>query len=124
LEMPPWRFRSGDLACAMVIAVATATAASVVVAAGAADGEAEFDYRKLSGIIIPGFASTQLRAWSVLDCPYSPFDFNPLDSVWLDSTKVEIPVLHRPKYPITTLVLAISVVWGLLLCVFVLPAGP
>uniref|UniRef100_A0A453PIZ2 Uncharacterized protein n=1 Tax=Aegilops tauschii subsp. strangulata TaxID=200361 RepID=A0A453PIZ2_AEGTS len=58
------------------IAVATATAASVVVAAGAADGEAEFDYRKLSGIIIPGFASTQLRAWSVLDCPYSPFDFN------------------------------------------------
>ncbi|KMZ69805.1 Phospholipid:diacylglycerol acyltransferase [Zostera marina] len=43
---------------------------------------------KLSGIIIPGFASTQLRAWSVLDCPYSPLDFNPLDSVWLDTTKV------------------------------------
>ncbi|XP_020274244.1 phospholipid--sterol O-acyltransferase [Asparagus officinalis] len=45
-------------------------------------------YSKLSGIIIPGFASTQLRAWSVLDCPFSPLDFNPLDSVWLDTTKV------------------------------------
>lgn len=53
------------------------------------DGE-EFkgDFRKLSGIIIPGFASTQLRAWSILDCPYSPLDFNPLDLVWLDTTKV------------------------------------
>ncbi|XP_068662865.1 phospholipid--sterol O-acyltransferase isoform X1 [Aristolochia californica] len=46
------------------------------------------DYSKLSGIILPGFASTQLRAWSVLDCPYSPLDFNPLDSVWLDTTKL------------------------------------
>lgn len=46
------------------------------------------DYSKLSGIIIPGFASTQLRAWSILDCPYTPLDFNPLDLVWLDSTKV------------------------------------
>lgn len=46
------------------------------------------DYSKLSGIIIPGFASTQLRAWSILDCPYSPLDFNPLDLVWLDTTKV------------------------------------
>lgn len=45
-------------------------------------------YGKLSGVIIPGFASTKLRAWSVLDCPYSPFDFNPLDAVWLDTTKV------------------------------------
>ncbi|XP_024967644.1 phospholipid--sterol O-acyltransferase [Cynara cardunculus var. scolymus] len=45
------------------------------------------DYSKLSGIIIPGFASTQLRAWSILDCPYSPLDFNPLDLVWLDTTK-------------------------------------
>uniref|UniRef100_A0A1D1YNI2 Phospholipid--sterol O-acyltransferase n=1 Tax=Anthurium amnicola TaxID=1678845 RepID=A0A1D1YNI2_9ARAE len=43
---------------------------------------------KLSGIIIPGFASTQLRAWSVLDCPYSPLDFNPLDLVWLDTTRL------------------------------------
>uniref|UniRef100_A0A803LA74 Phospholipid--sterol O-acyltransferase n=1 Tax=Chenopodium quinoa TaxID=63459 RepID=A0A803LA74_CHEQI len=53
-------------------------------------GEEEFkgDYRKLSGIIIPGFASTQLRAWSILDCPYSPLDFNPLDLVWLDTTKL------------------------------------
>lgn len=48
---------------------------------------------KLSGIIIPGFASTQLRAWSVLDCPYSPLDFNPLDSVWLDTTKVAAAVV-------------------------------
>ncbi|CAH9075467.1 unnamed protein product [Cuscuta epithymum] len=46
------------------------------------------DSPKLSGIIIPGFASTQLRAWSILDCPYSPLDFNPLDLVWLDSTKL------------------------------------
>lgn len=46
------------------------------------------DYSKLSGIIIPGFASTQLRAWSFLDCPFSPLDFNPLDLVWLDTTKV------------------------------------
>lgn len=48
------------------------------------------DYSKLSGIIIPGFASTQLRAWSILDCPYSPLDFNPLDLVWLDTTKVSL----------------------------------
>lgn len=46
------------------------------------------EYKKLSGIIIPGFASTQLRAWSILDCPYTPLDYNPLDLVWLDTTKV------------------------------------
>ncbi|XP_022156631.1 phospholipid--sterol O-acyltransferase isoform X2 [Momordica charantia] len=51
-------------------------------------GEFGGDYSKLSGIIIPGFASTQLRAWSILDCPYSPLDFNPLDLVWLDTTKL------------------------------------
>lgn len=51
-------------------------------------GKFSGDYSKLSGIIIPGFASTQLRAWSILDCPYSPLDFNPLDLVWLDTTKV------------------------------------
>nr|POE98152.1 phospholipid--sterol o-acyltransferase [Quercus suber] len=51
-------------------------------------GDFAGDYSKLSGIIIPGFASTQLRAWSILDCPYSPLDFNPLDLVWLDSTKL------------------------------------
>lgn len=51
-------------------------------------GEFTGDYPKLSGIIIPGFASTQLRAWSILDCPYSPLDFNPLDLVWLDTTKL------------------------------------
>ncbi|CAH9093776.1 unnamed protein product [Cuscuta europaea] len=56
----------------------------------AVNGGDEFsgDSPKLSGIIIPGFASTQLRAWSILDCPYSPLDFNPLDLVWLDSTKL------------------------------------
>ncbi|KAK4848393.1 hypothetical protein QYF36_012397 [Acer negundo] len=54
----------------------------------AADGKMTGDYSKLSGIIIPGFASTQLRAWSFLDCPYSPLDFNPLDLVWLDTTKL------------------------------------
>ncbi|XP_020599211.1 phospholipid--sterol O-acyltransferase [Phalaenopsis equestris] len=51
-------------------------------------GGSELYFSKLSGIIIPGFASTQLRAWSVLDCPYSPLDFNPLDLVWLDTTKL------------------------------------
>ncbi|CAO2040241.1 unnamed protein product [Urochloa humidicola] len=71
--MPRRRRRRGDLAVAA--ALATVLLAAVGVAGG--DGGAEFDYRKLSGIIIPGFASTQLRAWSVLDCPYSPFDFNP-----------------------------------------------
>ncbi|XP_027352565.1 phospholipid--sterol O-acyltransferase isoform X2 [Abrus precatorius] len=58
----------------------------VLAIAGASSSEV--DYSKLSGIIIPGFASTQLRAWSILDCPYSPLDFNPLDLVWLDTTKV------------------------------------
>ncbi|KAK5810923.1 hypothetical protein PVK06_026240 [Gossypium arboreum] len=52
------------------------------------EGELRGNYSKLSGIIIPGFASTQLRAWSILDCPYSPLDFNPLDLVWLDTTKL------------------------------------
>ncbi|XP_041004989.1 phospholipid--sterol O-acyltransferase [Juglans microcarpa x Juglans regia] len=51
-------------------------------------GQFSGDSSKLSGIIIPGFASTQLRAWSILDCPYSPLDFNPLDLVWLDTTKL------------------------------------
>ncbi|CAN6460370.1 unnamed protein product [Victoria cruziana] len=50
--------------------------------------EWSLQHSKLSGVIIPGFASTQLRAWSVFDCPYSPLDFNPLDSVWLDTRKV------------------------------------
>lgn len=58
--------------------------------AGNLGGEFAGDYSKLSGIIIPGFASTQLRAWSILDCPYSPLDFNPLDLVWLDTTKVNL----------------------------------
>lgn len=43
---------------------------------------------KLSGLIIPGFASTRLRAWAMLDCPYSPLDFSPLDPVWIDVRKV------------------------------------
>lgn len=50
--------------------------------------DSKLDYSKVSGIIIPGFASAQLRAWSFLDCPYSPLDFNPLDLVWLDTTKL------------------------------------
>lgn len=54
------------------------------------EGEFIGDYSKLSGIIIPGFASTQLRAWSFLDCSYSPFDFNPLDLVWLHTAKVTL----------------------------------
>lgn len=43
---------------------------------------------KLSGVIIPGFASTRLRAWALLDCPFSPLDIRPLDAVWLDTRKV------------------------------------
>ena len=93
--MPRLRRPRGDLAVAAALA---ALALAAVVAEGG-DGGAVFDYRKLSGIIIPGFASTQLRAWSVLDCPYSPFDFNPLDSVWLDTAKVGIHVLHDLVYP-------------------------
>lgn len=42
----------------------------------------------VSGVIIPGFASSRLRAWALLDCPYSPLDFRPLDPVWLDTKKV------------------------------------
>lgn len=71
-----------QLASRVVVAVLLVGALQVVA------GEFSGDYSKLSGIIIPGFASTQLRAWSILDCPYSPLDFNPLDLVWLDSTKV------------------------------------
>ncbi|XP_056161387.1 phospholipid--sterol O-acyltransferase-like isoform X2 [Syzygium oleosum] len=67
--------------------------AMVVAAAAGASTEEEEEIRskqrqRLSGIIIPGFASAQLRAWSILDCPYSPLDFNPLDLVWLDTTKL------------------------------------
>lgn len=65
-----------------------------VLAGATSDDGAELDYSKLSGIIIPGFASTQLRAWSILDCPYSPLDFNPLDLVWLDTTKVRCNLSH------------------------------
>ena len=76
-----------------VTAYCTVIAVILLLCGGGAaveEDENEFhgDYSKLSGIIIPGFASTQLRAWSILDCPYSPLDFNPLDLVWLDSTKV------------------------------------
>eukprot|EP00897_Mesotaenium_endlicherianum_P001774 jgi/Mesen1/1624/ME000135S00620 len=43
---------------------------------------------KYTGVIIPGFASSRLRAWAMLDCPYTPWEFNPLDPVWLDTRKV------------------------------------
>lgn len=52
---------------------------------------------KLFRIIIPGFASIQLRAWSILDCPYSPLDFNLPDLVWLDTTKLLSAVNCWPK---------------------------
>ncbi|XP_010048197.2 phospholipid--sterol O-acyltransferase isoform X1 [Eucalyptus grandis] len=83
--------RARFLLAASVLLLATASA--VVVAAVAADASTEEEIRskqrqRLSGIIIPGFASAQLRAWSILDCPYSPLDFNPLDLVWLDTTKL------------------------------------
>lgn len=61
-------------------------------------GQFKGDYSKLSGIIIPGFASTQLRAWSILDCPYSPLDFNPLDLVWLDTTKKKATIYHAVSF--------------------------
>lgn len=56
--------------------------------------------KRMSGILIPGFASTQLRAWSILDCPYSPLDFNPLDLVWLDTTKVQFPLRLTLPFPL------------------------
>lgn len=74
------RMRTGIAALLLVLVILQGSAAS--------GGDFGGDYTKLSGIIIPGYASTQLRAWSVLDCPYSPLDFNPLDLVWLDTTKV------------------------------------
>lgn len=81
---PRGRRRPASLALALLLLAPLAGA-----------GEISGDYSKLSGIIIPGFASTQLRAWSVLDCPYSPLDFNPLDLVWLDTTKVRSAYLLR-----------------------------
>ncbi|KAH7296615.1 hypothetical protein KP509_26G030600 [Ceratopteris richardii] len=53
-----------------------------------AQQETEEAETRIPGIIIPGFASSQLRAWALLDCPFSPLNFKPLDSVWLDSRKV------------------------------------
>ncbi|KAJ4822766.1 hypothetical protein Tsubulata_004160 [Turnera subulata] len=73
---------------AVLVALAVVVLVGGLGGATADGGEFGLDYSKLSGIIIPGFASTQLRAWSFLDCPYSPLDFNPLDLVWLDSTKL------------------------------------
>eukprot|EP01018_Ginkgo_biloba_P030470 Gb_39969 [translate_table: standard] len=70
-----------NLFCAVLIL--GAAQATLVKGDGWADHSA-----KLSGVIIPGFASTQLRAWAMLDCPFSPLDFHPLDSVWLDTRKV------------------------------------
>lgn len=52
---------------------------------------------KLSGIIIPGFVSSQLRAWAILDCPYTPLDFRPLDPVWLDTKKVGFVCIFSPR---------------------------
>ncbi|XP_057858756.2 phospholipid--sterol O-acyltransferase isoform X2 [Cryptomeria japonica] len=43
---------------------------------------------KLSGVTIQSLSSTQLRAWAMLDCPFSCLNFHPLDSVWLDTRKV------------------------------------
>lgn len=45
---------------------------------------------KLSGVTIQSLSSTQLRAWAMLDCPFSCLNFHPLDSVWLDTRKVEL----------------------------------
>nr|GMD09498.1 aspartic proteinase A1-like isoform X2 [Ipomoea batatas] len=52
---------------------------------------------KLFGIIIPGFASIQLRAWSILDCPYWSLNFNLPDLVLLDTTKLLSTVNCWPK---------------------------
>lgn len=80
--------------CFIVLVLVLVVLLGALPEASANGGEFTGDYSKLSGIIIPGFASTQLRAWSILDCPYSPLDFNPLDLVWLDTTKVKLLVLH------------------------------
>lgn len=109
------RYDSPRVLLPLLLLVVVVSSGVLVVGGGAAEGSAarggggggaENYYSKLSGIIIPGFASTQLRAWSVLDCPYSPFDFNPLDSVWLDTTKV---TLLYPLYLSLSLALSISI---------------
>ncbi|PKI41085.1 hypothetical protein CRG98_038613, partial [Punica granatum] len=88
--------RAGAIAFFVVLMLLVAAAAAACsgfsssAAAEEEEGEEEIrskQKRRMSGIIIPGFACTQLRAWSILDCPYSPLDFNPLDPVWLDTTK-------------------------------------
>ncbi|KAJ8749147.1 hypothetical protein K2173_013754 [Erythroxylum novogranatense] len=76
------------IAVLVIVAAPTATAKSDREVNAKSSRISGIDYSKISGIIIPGFASTQLRAWSILDCPYSPLDFNPLDLVWLDTTKL------------------------------------
>lgn len=80
----------GHHATIIVVSFLLLTKAAAAGDDGAETNAGDFSggHSKLSGIIIPGFASTQLRAWSILDCPYSPLDFNPLDLVWLDTTKV------------------------------------
>ncbi|CAI0385815.1 unnamed protein product [Linum tenue] len=83
--------RAPRLPFATSIAVAVLLAAGLRTVCGA---EFDGDYSKLSGIIIPGFASTQLRAWSLLDCPYSPLDFRfSTLSTWSGSTPPSLPVV-------------------------------
>ncbi|KAJ7542634.1 hypothetical protein O6H91_09G004300 [Diphasiastrum complanatum] len=43
---------------------------------------------RFSNVIIPGFGSVRLRSWSLLDCPFSPLNIYPLDSIWVDTSKV------------------------------------
>lgn len=72
----------------VALALLLSVAASRVEAAGVDKRIWGAGAGKLSGLIIPGFASTRLRAWTLLDCPYSPLNFSPLDPVWVDVRKV------------------------------------
>ncbi|KAI5084356.1 hypothetical protein GOP47_0000525 [Adiantum capillus-veneris] len=72
----------------MLVELLFMSSAAALAQGAEAEAESAAAELKISAIIIPGFASSQLRAWALLDCPFSPLDFKPLDSVWLDSRKV------------------------------------
>lgn len=93
------RGRSGRAALGLGLAATVMVMMAVGVAgAGVNKGEWGAPSPRLSGVIIPGFASSRLRAWAMLDCPYSPLDFRPLDLVWLDTKKVNALFFHVDEF--------------------------
>jgi hypothetical protein len=89
------RRRSGRAGLGLGLAATVVVMMAIGVGgAGVNKGEWGAPSPRLSGVIIPGFASSRLRAWAMLDCPYSPLDFRPLDLVWLDTKKVDALFFH------------------------------